>query len=145
MHGRRFTPTSLALATAALLVATPAAASVRLGLGADYWLAQGAEFNLTLAIDTPLARNIHIGGRFGALVTAGPNNFGVPIDLELRAYLGRIYVEGLVGPWLMFGGDFLRAHAAFGFGLLAGQFSFGLEIGYLSPAAIGGLKVAFRI
>lgn len=136
------------LAVAAVLLACPpASAAVKLGLGADYWAPGGGVFELTLGIDTPLARHVHIGGRFGALVATSPNTFGVPLDLELRILFGRgrVYAEGLLGPWIFFSGDPVRAHVAFGFGLQSGSLSFGLEVGYLTPSPIAGLKLAFRI
>ena len=144
MHGRRLSSLALALAAAALLVSSPAKAAVRLGLGADYWVGYGGLFNLTLGVDTRLARNILIGGRFGALATTDPV-FGVPLDFEFRVDLGRIYLNALVGPWIMFGDSRILAHAAIGFGLESGPISFGLEVGYLTPTPMAGLRLAFRI
>lgn len=139
----RAAPLALGLA----LWAGPAAASVELGLGADYWVApEGGGFQLTLAVDTPLARALTIGGRFGALVLTSPNQFGVPVDLRLRVRVQRVYFEGLVGPWFLFDEpDPVRAHVAFGFGLLASGVLFGLEVGWLDPSTIIGLRLAFRL
>ncbi|MBX5484672.1 MAG: hypothetical protein IRZ16_22850 [Myxococcaceae bacterium] len=138
-----------ALAICALPRFAEAAAQVRLGLGADYHVyPRRGLLNLTLAVDGPIARHLRVGGRFGALATSSPTEFGAPLDFDLRAHLagGRVYLEGLVGPWLMFGGgDFLRLHAALGFGLQTSGLTFGLEVGYLDPGPIAGLRLGFRI
>lgn len=135
------------LALGLSLWAVPASASVELGLGADYWTGpQSGEFQLTLAVDTPLARHLTIGGRFGAMVLTAPNEFGVPVDFRLRVHVQRVYFEGLVGPWFLFDEpDPVRAHVAFGFGLLARGITFGLEVGWLDPSTLVGLRLAFRI
>jgi hypothetical protein len=135
-----------AVAALALAMASaPAEAAVRLGLGGDWSPSYGGEFNLTLGVDARIARQVAIGGRFGGMVTASAL-LGAPIDFELRVDLGRVYVGGLLGPWLVFDAGFpIRLHGAFEFGLEVGNLSFGLELGYLHPSAIGGLRVAFRI
>ena len=138
----------LAAATlAALAAARPAAASTSLGLGADYLVdPSSGELQLTLAVDTRLVRHATIGVRFGAMYLNDPNRFGVPIDARLRIYGSRLYAEGLVGPWLVFdSGDTVRMHAAFGFGLLTKSLSFGVEVGWLDPTSMIGLRLAFRI
>jgi len=122
-----------------------AATNLRMGLGADYWFDNGATFQFTLGVETHLAGPLHIGGRFGALLVTDPNTLGVPIDLVLRANLARqFYIEGLVGPWLLFEGDTFRGHGAFGFGLQSDNLSFGLEVGYLSPKPMLGLRLGYR-
>ncbi len=138
---------SALLAVGLALWAVPASASVELGLGADYWTGpQSGEFQLTLAVDTPLARHLTIGGRFGAMVITAPNEFGVPVDFRLRVHVQRVYFEGLVGPWFLFDEpDPVRAHVAFGFGLFARGITFGLEVGYLEPSTLIGLRLAFRL
>lgn len=141
---------ALAAPLAVLLSLLPSqahATDVRLGLGADYQLRGRYLIPLTLAVDGQLARHIRVGGRFGALLANGPE-FGAPIDLNIRAILGngRVYIDGLVGPWLLFGSSGLfHIHAAFGFGLRASSFEFGLEVGYLDPAPMAGIRLAFRI
>jgi hypothetical protein len=122
------------------------AADVRLGLGADYWFTGRATFQFTLGVETHLAGPLHVGGRFGALLLTEQSGLGVPIDLVLRANIARrVYIEGLVGPWITFGeSDVFRAHGAFGFGLQGGAFSIGLEVGYLSPEPILGLRLGYR-
>ena len=139
----RAAPLALVLA----LWAGPAAASTELGLGADWWVdPEGGGFQLTLALDTPLAKSLTIGGRFGVLVLTSPNEFGVPVDLRLRVKLQRLYLDFLVGPWFLFDEpDPVRAHVAFGFGLLAGNITFGLEVGWLDPSTLVGLRLAFRL
>jgi hypothetical protein len=135
-----------------LCCATPAVAraDVRLGLGADYWAETRTGFlSVTLAVDGPIARYLHVGGRFGALVTGYPNTFGVPLDLFLRAHLagGRVYLEGLLGPWIFFYPnvfDRLRFHGGFGFGLQSGGLVFGLEVGWVD-APHAGLRLGFQI
>ena len=126
---------------------TAHAADVRLGLGADYQINRRGLLNLNLSVDGNVARYLQVGGRFGALVTTGPH-FGAPLDLEVRALLAnrRVYVEGLVGPWLMFDeAALIRLHAALGFGLQTSVLTFGFEVGYLDPAALIGLRLGFRI
>ena len=140
-----------AIVIGALCCAAPsvARADVRLGLGADWWRdSRNGFLSLTLAVDGPLARYLHVGGRFGALVTGSPNTFGAPIDFFLRAHLGegRVYLEGLFGPWLFFYPYemVLRFHGAFGFGLRSGGLLFGLEVGWVDvPHA--GLRLGFQI
>lgn len=131
--------------TLGALVATPADASVRIGLGADYWVPEGGEFNLTLAVDGRLTRFLSVGGRFGALVTTSAV-FGVPLDLDVRFHLpAHIYLEGLVGPWIVFQDFPVRFHGAVGFGFHVGGFEAGLEVGYATPGAMIGLKLAWSL
>ncbi len=148
-----------ALATLALLAAAPSASAkdrgghsqsssgVSLGLGADYLVdPETGAFLLTFAWETPLARSLTLGARVGGLITSDPTKVGAPIDLRLRLRTHRLYFDGLVGPWLIFdSGDTLRFHGAFGFGLLAGSMSFGLEVGALDRTGIVGLRLAFAL
>ncbi len=123
------------------------AADVRLGLGADYQLRHRGLLELTLTVDGAVARFLRVGGRFGALATTGGPTFGVPIDLSVRAELAgrRVYLEGLVGPWILFDDRILHLHAGMGFGLQSGGLSFGLEVGWLDPSPMAGLRLAFQI
>jgi hypothetical protein len=122
------------------------AASIRLGLGADYWFDEGAAFQLNLGVDTHLAGPLHLGGRFGLAFLTGPSALGIPVDLVLAVNLTRrFYIEGLVGPWIVIDrGDALRAHAALGFGIKNGALSFGIEAGYASPEPILGVRLGYR-
>jgi hypothetical protein len=138
-----------AAALAAFVHPSPAAAHphAALGLGAD-WLVdpEDGELQLTLAIDTHLARHVTLGARFGAMYLADPDRFGAPIDGRLRIRSGRVYAEGLVGPWFVFDdGDSVRLHAAFGFGVLTRSLSFGFEVGWLDPTSMIGVRVAFPL
>jgi hypothetical protein len=155
MKTLRFVPL---IAAFCLIAPATANADVRLGLGADYWADYWNDYwegprygflNVTLAVDGPIARNLHVGGRFGGLMTGSPNVLGVPIDLLLRANLGggRVYFEGLLGPWLLLyrGDSWMRFHGAFGFGLQSGALVFGFEVGWLDPAPHAGLRLGFRI
>jgi hypothetical protein len=138
----------LAAAALALVAAPlPAAASTALGLGADYLVdPDSGEFQLTLAADSPIARHVSVGARFGAMWLSEPDEFGAPIDARLRIRGRRIYAEGLVGPWILFSGDdHVKLHAAFGFGLLTRSVSFGLEVGWLDPTSVIGVRIAFPI
>jgi hypothetical protein len=141
----------LSLAVIAAVVASPrpASASVSLGLGADYLFdPQDGAFELTLAADTPIARRLSLGGRFGLGFFTGPDRVGVPLDLRLRARLHRVYVDGLIGPWIVFtDSDALKFHAGVGFGLLARNVSLGVELGYLTRPSTGmlGVRVAFPL
>ncbi len=145
------TPRSLLAAAAllALAAARPAAAAhVSLGLGADYLIDPSAgDVQLTLAVDTPLARHVSLGARFGAMYLTDPGGVGAPIDGRLRIHGGRIYAEGLVGPWLDFrsGSDHVRLHAAFGFGIFTRSLSVGFEVGWLDPTSMIGFRVAFPL
>jgi hypothetical protein len=138
----------LAAAALALLAAPPrAAASTALGLGAD-WLVdpESGAFQLTLATDTRLAKHVTAGVRFGGLLLAEPGRVGAAVDGRLRFRSGRVYAEGLVGPWIVFDDDdSLRLHAAFGFGVLGRSASFGLEVGWLDPTSMVGVRVAFPL
>lgn len=139
---------SLTLAAAALLLACPAAAGTQLRLGADYLLDGGPGlFSLALGLDTPLANRVSLGGRFGALLTSAPTSAGAPIDLVLRARFDRAYLDAMLGPWIFFTGDTLRAHAAVGFGLVTRSgLEFGLEVGSLNfSRAMLGARLGVRI
>jgi hypothetical protein len=144
---RPLRPLLVAAVLAALAVARPASAGTALGLGAD-WLVdpEGGALQLTLAADTPLARRVTIGARFGVMLLTEPDRVGVPVDGRLRIRSGRLYAEGLVGPWIVFDDDdALRLHAAFGFGLVTRSLSFGLEVGWLDPTSLVGVRVAFPL
>lgn len=144
----RLTAPALALALALLLAPRASeAANVRLGLGADAWLdGRGGIFSLLVGVDTRLAGPLSIGGRFGAALATGPDDVAVPLDLVLRLNFRNAYVEGLAGPHIFFDDDsHLRAHAAFGFGLTNGPLSFGIEVGYLEPEPVIGLRLGYRI
>lgn len=133
------------LLVAALAWARPASATARLGLGAD-WLVdpERGALELTLAGERQVVRNLAVGGRVGVLLLSGPTRLGVPLDASLRLRLGRFYVEGLAGPWVVFDdGDALRLHAAIGIGLVARGVQLGLEVGYLDPTSMIGLRLAF--
>jgi hypothetical protein len=136
-----------AAALAAVVVPRSASAHLALGLGAD-WLVdpEAGELQLTLAPETYLARHLTLAARFGVMYLSEPDRVGVPIDGRLRYRGHRFYVEGLVGPWLVFAsGDTVRLHAAFGFGLLTSSLSFGLEVGYMDPTSMIGVRVAFPL
>jgi hypothetical protein len=126
--------------------ARPANASVNLGLGAD-WIEGGVgELNLTLGVDTFLARSLSLGGRAGVAFFDDSHHLGIPIDLRLKLHVQRVYFEGLVGPWMLIDdGDLFRFHGAFGFGLESGSLAFGLEVGRLGRATMLGLRLAFRL
>lgn len=142
-----FRPLLAAAALAALAVPSLASAHAALGLGAD-WIVdpEQGELQLTLAVDTPLARHVTLGARFGGMWLPDPDRFGVPIDARLRIRAGRVYAEGLLGPWIVFDdADSLRLHAAFGFGVLTRTLSFGFEVGWLDPSSMVGVRVAFPL
>jgi len=122
-------------------------ASVRAGLGADYWFNRGGEFNFTLAVHGSLTRALSGGVRLGALLATDPTTAGIPLDLQLRVALprDRLYFEGSAGPWILFADSPVRAHFAFGFGLDTGHFSLGLEVGWLDPNALLGARVGFKL
>jgi hypothetical protein len=135
------------LALCALALARPAHAGTALGLGAD-WLTDpsAGELQLTLAADTPLVRHVTIGARFGAMWFGDGRHVGAPIDGRLRIRGARIYADGLVGPWLVFGAnDVVRLHAGFGFGLLTRSLSFGVEVGWVDPTPVVGVRLAFPL
>jgi hypothetical protein len=129
-----------------LAPAASEAAGVRVGLGADYWVDSGALFDFTLGVEGRIAGPLSVGARFGALIATKSNDFGVPLDIYLRANIAdaHVYVEGLVGPWIFFEGDNFRAHAAFGFGLQGRAASIGIEVGYLEPKPSIGLRLAYK-
>lgn len=125
---------------------TSEAANVRVGLGANYWIDQSATFDFTLGVEGHVAGPVFAGARFGAMLVTDGNDIGIPLDVYLRANIARsVYIEGLVGPWLVFDrGDALRAHGAFGFGLQGRSASIGIEVGYLDPDPIIGLKFGYK-
>lgn len=140
--------TVLAAAAFALLVlARPAHAGAALGLGAD-WLVDPAEgeLQLTVAADTRLVRHVTLGVRFGMMYFGDTQYVGAPIDGRLRLRVGRIYAEGLVGPWFVFGGrDTVRLHGAFGFGVHTRSLAFGFEVGWVDPTPLIGFRVTFPL
>jgi len=133
------------LLLALMLLSSPALASIRFGLGADYWIDRSGEFNLTLAALAPLTRVLAAGVRFGALIATEPTTAGVPLDLQLRASIARLYLEASAGPWILFTDRPVRAHAAFGFGLQARSVSFGIEVGWLDPNALLGVRFGLNL
>lgn len=137
----------VAAALAALALPRPAAARTALGLGADYLTdPEDGALQLTLAVESRLARHATLGLRFGGMYLAEPDRFGAPIDGRLRLRGGGVYADFLVGPWIVFDDDdALRLHAAFGFGLLTRSLSFGIEIGWLDPTSMIGVRVAFPL
>ena len=127
-----------------LSLARPAEATrVRLGLGANYWFVEEAVFDLTLGFTVPIVDRLSVGGRLGFGFVTGGNTVGLPIDLVVRFAPSRFYIEGVAGPWVFFEGDHLAGHAALGLGIVAGNWSFGAEVGYLEPRAILGAKIAY--
>jgi hypothetical protein len=145
-------PTTRLLPAALLLAllgfAVPArASSVELGLGGDYLVdPKAGDFQLTLAGDTALAKHVTLGGRIGLMVVTDPGQLGIPIDARLRLVFGRIYVDGLVGPWIVFdSGDSVRFHGALGFGVNFRSFAVGAEAGVLGSSAMVGLRVSMPL
>jgi len=135
------------LALLALLALTrPAAASVDLGLGADWIQGGHSDLNLTLGVDSYLVRFFSIGGRAGVAFFEHSDGVVVPVDLKLGLHIQRVYFEGLVGPWMQFGdGDLFHFHVAFGFGLESRSLAGGLEVGRVEDATMVGLRLAIKL
>jgi hypothetical protein len=145
MRARRLIPL-LALSLLLLSAPRPAAASVQLGLGADWIRGGNSDFNLTLGLDSYLARYLSVGGRAGVAFFEDGDTVAVPIDFKLGLHIERIYFEGLVGPWMLFDSDNLfHVHLAFGFGFESRSLSGGLEVGRIEHATMVGLKVAIKL
>lgn len=127
--------------------ARPAAAKAELGLGADWLVDSGdGSLMLTLAPETAIARHLTIGARFGAMLVSGPAQVGAPLDVRLRARFPGVYLDFLGGPWIFFDqGDPVRLHGAIGFGILRRDVSFGLEVGWVHPTSIVGVRLAFPL
>lgn len=123
-----------------------AAADVRIGLGADYWLEHSAAFSFTLGVDADVVGPIAIGARFGAMLVTTGNSLAVPADVVLRANVAnrRVYIEAMAGPWIFFKGDTFHAHGALGFGIQGKSVSLGIEVGYLEPEPIVGARLGWR-
>lgn len=148
---------------------------VLIGSGADAMLSsdEGSDevlftFGLTIAgRPSPL---LSVGTRLGLVsVTTDGGVLGLPLDLVLHTDIadGRVYIEALVGSWLVFGGDpsttarcwsdspGVCGHAALGFGLQSRTAALGLELGYLDAfkfiqervdgAFTLGLRFMFRL
>jgi len=147
MNGLRLDFAGVSLLAALAVPGAVEASTVRLGLGAHHWQDHGGLFQLNLGVETPLVSTASVGLRFGALVASRSETFGVPLDVVLRATFARrqFYVEGMGGPWILFKDDPVHAHAAFGFGVQGAQVSLGLEVGYLEPSAMVGLRLAYRL
>jgi hypothetical protein len=139
--------TLCALIVTLALAARPALALLpEVGLGADWIVDDNAgSFMGTLALDGHVVPNLTIGARFGAAILSNPSRFALPVDARLRFRFRRVYVEGLIGPWLVSKGDkHLRLHAGVGGGLvLAKTVSLGVELGYLDPSSMIGARIAF--
>ncbi len=121
------------------------AASVSLNLGGDYWLDRGGMFELMLRAQGNVARRIALAGRVGAMVVTSPNEVGIPADLIFQIRLRKAYIEGMAGPWILFEGEPIRAHLAMGFGIRGGPISLGMEIGWLNPHGMVGMRAGFAI
>jgi hypothetical protein len=133
-----------------LLLAVPRSAhgEIRLGGGADYWVNNNAGiFELLLGLDTRLVKHLNVGGRLGVLLVTANPTVGIPLDFDLRLNLARnaIYIDGLVGPWILFTDRPFRAHAGLGFGYRAREFEVGIETSWLDPNATVGLRLAFHL
>ncbi len=136
-----------AVAFALLAFARPAEAGAALGLGAD-WLTdpRDGELQLTVAADTPLVRHVTLGARFGMMYFGDGEYVGAPLDGRLRVRTGRLYADGLVGPWIVFGGNqTVRFHAAFGFGVATRSLTFGFEVGWVDPTPLIGVRIGFPL
>jgi hypothetical protein len=145
---------ALGLLVAAAAALPARADPLRFGLGADWLFGDRAAFQANLQTDLPLVAGAGRRSSFllaatlraGALFTTSPTQGAVPLDVGLRATIGRVYLEGLVGPWIFFSGDALRAHGAIGLGLLSRNVAVGLELGGLSGSSgLVGARLAFRI
>jgi hypothetical protein len=121
------------------------AASYALVLGADGWINEGGIFDVTFSGRTYVTHSFSVGGRLGAAFITSPATLGIPIDLVLRGDINRFYIEGVAGPWIVFEGDAIRAHAGIGFGIHTRQVSVGLEVAYLDPHAMLGVRVAIPL
>ena len=137
----------LAAVLAAAAWARPAAAKTELGLGADWLVDPGdGALMLTLAPEAPIAQHLAVGARFGAMLLSGPTALAVPLDVRLRARFPGVYLDFLGGPWVFFDDrDPVRLHGAIGFGVLRRDVSFGLEVGWVHPTSIVGVRVAFPL
>jgi hypothetical protein len=138
---------SLVAAALFLIPHTASAVNVRLGLGAHYWFERSGLFDLTVAVDGRIVGPLYVGGRVGAAVsTSGPNVI-IPIDLQIGVIFAdaSLYIEASGGPWIAIdSGDVLRGHGALGFGFIRGIFWIGVEVGYLEPDAVLGLRLGLR-
>jgi hypothetical protein len=126
---------------------TASAVEIRLGLGAHYWFERAGLFDLSLGVNGRIVGPLYVGGRVGAAITSAGPNAVIPIDLVIGVVVveGLLYIEGVGGPWIAIDtGDTLRGHGALGFGFMRGMFWVGLEVGYLEPDAILGLRLGLR-
>jgi hypothetical protein len=146
--------TALLAGLVSSLATTAAAAEARLGFGADYIFNDRSAFQINLQGDLPLLVSAHrrsdlviaLTGRAGALLTAAPTVGAMPIDAGLRLYLGRVYLEGIGGPWIFFSGDAIRGHAAAGLGVVTRSLDIGIELGALSGSSgLIGARLALRL
>jgi hypothetical protein len=125
---------------------TASASGAEAGVGADFMVDDNAGgFLATLALDTPVARKLTVGARFGLFLESDPTRLGIPLDVRLRLRLRKAYVDGLVGPWIVFRDDQkIRFHAGVGAGIyLRRNVTLGAELGYLDPSAMLGARIAF--
>jgi hypothetical protein len=127
------------------LMPSTAAASIRLGFGADYWFTGTSEFNFTATPTLSLTPGVSLGGRFGMLLVGSPATAGVPLDLQLRISIQQLYLEGSFGPWILFADHPFHTHGAFGFGLQTGIVSLGVEAGWLDPNALLGIRLGLSL
>ncbi|MBS2031715.1 MAG: hypothetical protein JST54_27710 [Deltaproteobacteria bacterium] len=125
--------------------AAPASAELRVAAGAAAWLDVGPVFTATFAGDARVLPHFEVGGRGGVgLLTPGPAKAMIPLDIQARLLISRIYIEGDVGPWLVIEDHPVHAHATLGAGVEVGILVAGLEVGWLDPEGILGVQVGLR-
>jgi hypothetical protein len=119
-----------------------------LGVGAGFWTAGSGAGVFTFDLDTlwTVASGVQLGIRPGfMLTTASDVSAGIPVDFQIRGIFGSVYVDGVAGPWFLFKGDVVRAHAGMGAGLRSGRLRIGGEVAYLTGGAVFGARLAFEL
>jgi hypothetical protein len=125
------------------------AAEVAVGVGADVWTAGNASglFSFTADVLFTAVPGLELGLRSGIFFVTpgslGTSTAGIPVDFQLRGVIGKLYLEGIAGPWFFFSGSAVRAHVGMGFGLRTGPFRLGAEVAYLTGGAEFGGRFAF--
>ena len=129
---------------AVLGISSTSRAEMRLAAGANAWLDEGGLFTATFAGDVRVLPHFEVGGRGGMGLFTDPAKAVIPLDIQARILISRVYIEGNVGPWIVVDDHPVHAHATAGAGIEVGMLVAGVEVGWLDPEGILGVQLGLR-